>query len=1130
MTLFDSLDSTPAPPAPPRLADHDQRDLIRTALDRNLVVEAAAGTGKTTELVGRMVAILEGGRAELDRVVAVTFTEKAAGELKLRVRQDIETALDGVRDETVRQRLLAAATDLERAPVSTIHAFATSLLRERPFEAGLDPGFQVAADIAGERVLDDAWDAWFDACMAEADETLLRALTLGLKIDELRKAARRMVSERDVLGQPVPRPPFEPASLRDRLRAAVATLEPLKARCTNTDDDAYQQVVALEAFLARANRAEGLALERLGRELYVLAHKGKQENWTPKEACKEAKAELKSLKDAQAAYVLASNADLAWGLRDRLRCFLDAYESAKRGRAVVDYADLLLKARDVLLRSVPVRRYFQRRFDFILVDEFQDTDPLQAEIALLLAEDPRVEPAPVWRTVRLAPGKLFVVGDPKQSIYRFRRADVAIYEEVKGLIQANGGEVLPLTANFRTVPSIVAFVNERFADVFQPPDDPEPRPLDAYRAEVASQGACTVALPLPKDRLPEPAARKVDTIRPLLAATIAGFIEEITRVRPWSIRDRATDSVRPARPGDVGLLVRKMTPEFIGPFEQALAARNIPYRLVGGKEYYAREEVQALTSVLRAIDNPADRLSVFAALRSPFFGLSDDDVFQFTSSGGILNPLAPIRDDVRNADLVGRAFAILQSLHRRRRMEPPSEVIAALFERTRSLPAFRLRSAGEQSIANLWKVLDVARAYEAAGPATLRAVVRFLEAEAQAGREEGDSPVGDEAFAQVEVLTVHKAKGLEYPIVIVADLLSDRPPSSDVVVKHATGEGWLKIGGFEPSGWDAAKAEEKRQQEAEERRLLYVALTRARDHLVIPCFPDQRRPAWLDDAIAGFALDGREPPYGARATTVRRDGASGGAEVTWFDTRELAFGGAEPTRARPTAVIDGTEADEHQGLLAEEAWLAARKARRDEARQITRRVARASDFEFTPEPQGTAADKATSEKEAELGNEKVEPPFAKEDRRSRDFGKLVHALLALSARDTGGLAVSAQALAPQYGLGDAEAADAADLASRARLIPEIAAAETADRVYRELPFAVPIADGVLATGQIDLAYRKAGEWTLIDFKTADSPDAGRAAETHGAQMAVYREALTSITGKVPRAALCLIRSGQLVEV
>src|SRR5262249_7708191 len=156
-----------------------------------------------------------------------------------------------------------------------------------------------------------------------------------------------------------------------------------------------------------------------------------------------------------------------------------------------------------------------------------------------------------------------------------------------------------------------------------------------------------------------------------------------------------------------------------------------------------------------------DRLAVFAALRSPFFALSDDDVFQFVASGGTLNTLAPIAEGVRNADLVGPVFEILQALHRKRRLAQPTAVIQVLFEKRRALPAFRLHSTGNQRVANLWKVLDVAPAYEAAGPATLRAVVRFLESEAQAAREEGDSSVGEPAGAQVEVLTVHRAKGLE---------------------------------------------------------------------------------------------------------------------------------------------------------------------------------------------------------------------------------------------------------------------------------------------------------------------------------------------------------------------------------
>ena len=1119
-------------------ADQAVRERVVRDFDTTFLLEAGAGTGKTTVLVDRILAIVTTGRATLDRVVAITFTEKAAGELKLRLREGLEDALAKTTDAARRERLRAAVTDLERAPVSTIHAFAQALLKERPFEARLDPGFQVAAEIAGERVLDDAWEAWFDARMAEADETLLRALTLGLKIENLRQAAVTMARERDVLGQPTARPAFDTPSLRERLGEALQTLRPLKKSCTNTGDDAYRQVERLETFLKRTERADGLALERLCRELYVNAHSGNQGNWSPKDACKETKTELKAVKQAQESYKKASDADLAWALRDRLRGFLDAYEALKRDRALVDFADLLLKARDVLTREIPVRRYFQKRFDFILVDEFQDTDPLQAQIAFLLAEaapeagsataDPAAQD---WRSVRLAPGKLFVVGDPKQSIYRFRRADIAIYEEVKRLVERNGGEVLALRTNFRTVPSVLAFVNERFDQVFSGPDDPQPRPLVASRGETAKGGARTIALPLPQDRLPEPTKRTVPGIRPVLAQTIAAFIASITRDKPWSVRDRSDDSVRPARPGDIGLLVRKMTPDFIGPFEEALLAHAIPYRLVGGKEYYAREEVQALTAVLRAIDNPADRLSVFAALRSPFFGLSDDDVFQFAATGGILNPLAPIGDSVANAELVGRAFAILQSLHRRRRVEPPSEVIAALFAQTRALPAFRLRTAGEQSVANLWKVLDVARAYEAAGPATLRAVVAFLQEEAQAGREEGDSPVGEQAGAQVEVLTVHKAKGLEYPIVIVADLLSDRLPTPGVVVRHATGEGWLKIGGFEPQGWDAAKADEQNQQQAEERRLLYVALTRARDHLVIPCFPDQRRKAWLDDAIEGFAIDHREPPYAARASTVRADGTSGAAEVTWFDSRELDLGGEAAPRARASAVLDGTDADTQAALSREQTWEAERKTRRRAARQVSLRVTIASEHPTTTEDAETPAPTPiTNETEAELGADAPEPLAKAPSTRSAAFGRLVHALLAQASTLGPDLATAARALAPQYALTPDDAVAAAELATRARSLPDIAAADTADLVYRELPFALPLEKGVLATGQIDLAYRKAGAWTVIDFKTAHLHDRAAAIEAHGAQLKVYRQALARITGAPVRAALCLLRSGQLLDL
>jgi ATP-dependent helicase/nuclease subunit A len=1089
-------------------ADQRVRDRVTTDFETTLLLEAGAGTGKTTVLVKRILALLRAGRAPIDRIVAITFTDKAAGELKGRLRDDIERALESASGEE-KERLARAAADLERAPVSTIHAFASSLLRERPFEAGLDPGFAVAAEVASDRTFDDAWDAWLEERMAQGDGVLVRAMACDLKLDALKAAARTVVKERDILGREETSPPFAPDGLLGRMRAAVATLRPLKARCLDPEDDAFQAVLELEADLARAERLDPASREQLFRALGVVAHKGRQESWKTKEDCKATKAELKAVKEAQAAYLAASNAHLAWALRDRLRGFLAAYEKAKADAAVVDFQDLLLRARDVLQSSIPVRRYFQRRFDYVLVDEFQDTDPLQAEIAFFLAEDPEGEPAADWRGCRLKPGKLFVVGDPKQSIYRFRRADIAVYDEAKRLVEGSGGETLALTTNFRTVPSIVSFVNERFGEVFADRElDPDPRPLVAHRDEVDKGGARTLALAVPPERLPEDGDRKVGTIVPLIAATVAAFLDEITRHRPWSVRDG--DAVRPARPGDVALLVRRMSPGFIEHYERALTAQGVPFRLVGGKEYYARDEVRALANVLRAVDNPADRLAVFAALRSPFFGFSDDDLWQLVAKGGALNYLAPVPPGFRCATALAAAYDLLTSLHRLRRVRPPSDVIVRLFEKTRALAAYRLRPEGDQLVANLWKTLDVARAYEAAGPTTLRTLVRFLEEETEGGAEEGDSPVGDQAGAQVEVVTVHKAKGLEYPIVVLGDLLYGQPPAAKSVLRHAEGRGWVKIGGFAPAGWDEAVAAEKLQAAAEDRRLLYVALTRARDHLVVPCLPGEIPKGWMGPIVQGFVEPGKPAPFGARASTLVEGGTKNGqAKVTFVDSRALTLAGAAADRVSPMAPLDGGEDEARQAKEAERLWQAKRKA-------LSFRGASA---ETGDEESATPADPSSPDT---YGAPRGDAAGA--------FGALVHALLALPDFPEGdALAHTAVALAARSGLDETDAAEAADLAKRVRALPALAAIGAADVVYREVPF-VQRTGGQVLDGRIDLAYRVGGSWTVIDFKTARLGSADEARARFGEQLRRYRTALAALTGQPVKASLCLVRTGELVPV
>jgi ATP-dependent exoDNAse (exonuclease V) beta subunit len=1098
--------------------DEPVRIRVRTDFATTLVLEAGAGTGKTTVLVERLVNLVVTGTATLDRVVAITFTEAAAGELKMRLRDALEAHLETAPVDEA-QRLARAIIDLERANVSTIHAFASALLRERPFEAGIDPSFSVVADVAGRRTFDDAWNAWIEETLTAGDDVLMRAVHLGLQIGDFQRAARNVVAERDVLGLPVAPGLFEPNGLLAELETALGSLKKQKKYCRDESDGAYQMIEELEERVREGKRLKGTALEAFLRRVKITAHKGSQANWETKTVCVDVKAALKRLKETAEAWVERSDADVNHALRGRLSGLLQTYEAQKSESALADFQDLLLRARDVLVVSVPVRRYFQAKFDRILVDEFQDTDPLQAELVAFLAEDPSTPAAADWRQVHLLPGKLFIVGDPKQSIYRFRRADLQVYEAVKALVLRCGGAVLPLTTNFRTVPSVIGFVNERFKEIFAQPGDPAAIDLEPFRDEADPKSARTIALTVPPEQMPDD--KRLEARRAVVAETIAAFIDDITRVKPWAVYDPNLKKTRPARAGDVAILVRKMTPEFIAPFEDRLRARQVNYHLVGGKEYFARDEVRALAAVLRAIDNPADRLSLVQALRSPFFAISDADLLHFVSTKGVLNINAPQGEDVAKRDVFDPVFKVLARLHRLRRIESPSVVIEELFARTRALPSFLMKPSGAQMVANLWKVLETARAYEAAAPATLRAFVRFLQDEEASSQAEGDSPVGESIGASVEIVTVHKAKGLEYPIVIVVDLFTDKLPAGDCIIDHAARRGWLKIGKFLPDGWKERSEAEALQQEAEGRRLLYVALTRARDHLVIPCLPGEQVKSWLGPVANTLVRPFEEIPFGKREKNV-----------TWFDSRRLAFGVQGPTTPSVSIAVDGTASDAQVALAAEEVWLAARRTVRKQAHVAAElivtpsRVYAASELD---ESGTTGAQRLYgSEPEGELAELSQAAAVAPADEEPAVFGRYVHEILATVDLSGANIEPVARTLARRFGVTDANAARATQMVESVLRLPIMEDARAATKIFREAPLAGNWAAGE-AQGKADLVFEHAGEWRVVDFKT-DRIDSADAQREHAAQMAAYTRSLTNLVGAQSRGTICFVRRAQVLEI
>jgi ATP-dependent helicase/nuclease subunit A len=361
--------------------------------------------------------------------------------------------------------------------------------------------------------------------------------------------------------------------------------------------------------------------------------------------------------------------------------------------------------------------------------------------------------------------------------------------------------------------------------------------------------------------------------------------------------------------------------------------------------------------------------------------------------------------------------------------------------------------------------------------------------------------VGEEAGAQVQILTVHRAKGLEFPIVVLGDILYRHAPPPKAVLRHAQSRGWLTIGPFDPEGWTEATEDEKRHSQAEERRLLYVALTRARDHLVVPCLSGEVTDGWMRPILQGVVQPGTAAPFGAVASSLTAGGTKrGAAQVTYVESPSLAFASETASLQTAGTPVEGGEDEGRAAREAERLW------------QARRAVALRS----SPTP--------SSDDDEPL------PLDGIEDAKAAAFGSLVHALLALPEAPTGDtLARASQTLAHRSGLDDGDADEAVALVERVRALPELAALDTADAIYREVPF-VHMANGETHDGRIDLAYRCDGSWTVVDFKTARLATAAEATDRYAPQLRRYRTALAALTGEPVNASLCLVRTGELVAV
>jgi ATP-dependent exoDNAse (exonuclease V) beta subunit len=1135
-----------------RLADEDAREQIRGDLDHTLIVEAAAGTGKTTELVHRVMALLTRGTTTLARLVAVTFTEKAAGELKLRLRMEIEQARkrDGV-EET--RRLDRALAELEEAHIGTIHGFCADLLRQRPVEARVDPLFEAADEDQQERLFDEAFERWFQTTLADPPEGVRRVLRRKARDrnrsgprDVLRSAGLALVGQRD-FDAGWRRDPFDRNAAIDAVLHRLGELGALADRASYKDDWSAKSIAEIGRFMSELSRREairGRDYDGVEEELRSLVKGKAAKSWTWKGRGKwftdgitreEVLAERQAAKDELDRVIERADADLAACLHEDLLPLVLAYEGLKERTGKLDFLDLLLLARNMVRDHRAVRNELQARFTHLLVDEFQDTDPLQAEILLLLAADDPTEQD--FQSARPVPGKIFVVGDPKQSIYRFRRADVTLYEATKRRLLAEGAKLVHLTTSFRSAPSIQAAVNAAFAPLMQGSQDgsqAEYVALQPFRGEPDGQPT-VVALPVPR---PYSNWGKITnySVDDSIPGAVGAFVDWLIRRSGWTVteRDRASESV-PLEARHVCLLFRRFVnwgQDVTRDYVRALEARLIPHVLVGGRSFHKREEVLALRNALAAIEWPDDELSVFATLHGPFFALGDDALLAFRHRHGNLHPLKRIEGSLLDdsSRLVREALDILRHLHVRRNRRPTADTVAEFLEATRAHAGIANWRTGEQALANVLRVLDQARRFEASGATSFRAFVQKLEADAERGGA-AEAPVVEEGTDGVRIMTVHKAKGLEFPVVILVDPTCasvQREPSRYVDGRRKL---WVTpIAGCAPAELVENREEVLRHDAEEAVRLTYVAATRARDLLVVPVVGDERVAGWVDvfhpvlypaERRKSIPAPGC-PAFGEDSVLERPDGAAEDADhsvrpglhvpqrgthrVVWWDPRVLELEKEEEAGLRQQRILVADEGGmAAAGERAHENWRARRAAFLERGALPTLRVRTATEV---------AHDGAVGESAIAL--ESTEKP--RDRPHGARFGTLVHAILADVPLAASAPAVAEIARAKGQLVGaskeEVEAATTATIGALAH--PLLKRAQAAGKqCRREAPVTVTLEDGVLVEGVVDLVfYERDGAtsgWIVVDYKT-DAEISGRRAE-YEQQVRLYVKAVVSATGE-----------------
>ncbi len=952
------------------LADDASRRAAIVVHDRAFLVEAGAGSGKTAVMAGRIAMMLADGVAP-KTIAAVTFTELAASELLFRVREfvgelaagrvpaELRVALpDGLRDRR-RQNLAAASDTVDEITCSTIHGFCQRLIKPYPVEADIDPGAAVMDRNQADLAFVEIVETWLREELAGDGGSLLAEMVLrepGETVGLVHTILRHLRSRRAMTVD-------APDALAPLVAAFLKAATEFSAFVRNAGVDEPETAAIAARFSEMAEEfAFGLTIETpadLVRLLIARPHpdlctasggfraykkKGKWSDAAKRMGLSKADGDRfnaaaesynaaccetwTTLLQAVAARVLADLVDLVQPVADRFRNY-------KRSAALLDFDDLIFAARDLLRDHEAVRHALAARFAHVLVDEFQDTDPLQTEIFWrLCGEAAAGNDGADWTAFRIRPGALFLVGDPKQAIYRFRGADVAAYIQAREAFLAQAPDcVLPISTNFRSCAPILRYVNERFETLLSVENgQPGFTALDPFHPE-RDEGLCVAALDIAvaDEEGKASAERQRDGEAEAIAEMCARLIGSEV------IIDRKSGDRRPCRPGDIALLAP--TGSDLWRYEEALERRGIPVATQAGKGLFRRQEIQDLIALTRVIADRRDTLAFGALLRGPLVGLTEEELLDIVWA--LPRPedapdVLPRFDLGVNPEHIGHPLARdvierLQALSRRVNATTPHDLLSQAIDLLRLRPILlqRHRGQAERALANVDLYLSLSRAY------TVRGLRAFAETMTAAWNDESRAVEGrpDAQEEAVALYTMHAAKGLEWPIVVPVNTMTQIMAPESAVTDRANGHFYCPVFGLKPTGYEAARDAEKAELDRERIRLWYVAATRARELLVLPRLDvAAKSSAWISLLDLGLVdlpvldLSHLPPDVGAAAATAenRQTRETYAAEAATITARHRQIiwlapsrdeGAAGPVLQAETPEILATDAD---GVLEED--------------------------------------------------------------------------------------------------------------------------------------------------------------------------------------------------------------------